>query len=924
MKKNKAPKNAAARKVHYVLSTHWDREWYQTFQDYRRRLVHLLDRQLDDIESGALRGPFTTDGQAIILDDYLEIRPERRKQVEAFARNGRLNIGPWYVLPDEWLVSGESIIRNLRLGRAIARSYGGTPSSAGFVCDLFGHISQLPQIAKGFGIRAGLIWRGLEPRKAAHFRWRGADGTELPCYRFGRTGYCDYSWDVRRSTEPRTTFEQSQALTDLKAFLAKEAARTDIPPLLIFDGGDHLEYDADHYRLLFAQQVGGEFPYEVAHSTLDAYLEDVVAHENQIKDVVEGELREAARISADRDLQWLIPGVLSSRVWIKQANAECQSLLCQWAEPFSVLDSLLTGAPAPRGYLDAAWRWLLQNHPHDSICGCSIDEVHEDMKYRFAQARQIASAQTEESLRSLAAAVAGDLTDKELRVLIANPLARTLDETVTLTLHIPTEWGTYQEFFGFEPKPGFRIYTADGKEVAYQLLTQEMGRTKARINPLKYPEGYKTNDITVALRLKLPALGYTTLTVKEGAWMEKSGPVSAAMLPTRHALTPGLATTERSMANALLSVMIEPNGSLTVTDKRTGHTYERLLTFEDTADIGDGWFHGHAVNDQCFVSGAAHADIALLHNGPLLARFRVRVALNLPEEFAFDKGTRSERMASLVVDNLVTLRADSDRIEVVTSVDNRIKDHRLRVLFPTEASEAKSYLADTAFDAVERPIGLPADNHLGRELSVETTPQQTWTSVVAGTRGLAVVSSGLPESCVRDQPDRSIALTLFRSTRRTVLTDGQPEGQVQGKMVFNYWIVPQTGKVGRSSLFDAGLRLAASVRTVQLRNFDLPIYRRKGTGVPAESSLFVLEGPAVLSSVRQEGDAVEIRLFNPDTTKGVVTLLPGTEVWRESLVTRVDLESRATGSARKAGARFALSMKPKEIVTLRFSSPKKT
>ncbi len=920
MKKASAKKQSAqTRKVHYVLSTHWDREWYQSFQDFRRRLVHLLDRQLDDIERGALKGPFTTDGQAIILDDYLEIRPQRRKQIEQFAASGKLNIGPWYVLPDEWLVSGESIIRNLRLGREIARSYGGTPSSAGFVCDLFGHISQLPQIAQGFGIRAGLVWRGLEPRPSAHIIWRGADGTELPCYRFGRAGYCDYSWDVRRNTEHRVTFDKAKALQDLKAFLDKEAARSDIPPMLLFDGGDHLEHELDHYNLLLEQKPGNDFPYEIIHSTLDAYLEELLDHASEIGDVVEGELREPGALSGDKDQQWLIPGVLSSRVWIKQANVACQSLLCQWAEPFSVLDSLLTGAPAPHGFLDVAWRWLLQNHPHDSICGCSIDEVHEDMKYRFAQTQQIATGQIDESLRSLAASVSGSISRGELRALVANPLPRTVDEILSVTLQLPAQWGSYQEFFGFEPKPAFRIYDADGNELSYQLLTKKMTQGKLRINPVKYPEPYKTNDLTVAVRLKIPALGYTTLTVREGIKSEASGPIAPATLPTRHPLSPGLATSERSMANKRLSVTIESNGTLTLKDLHRGHTYSRLLTFEDCADIGDGWFHGQAVNDQVFVSSAAQADVAMVHNGPLLCRFRVRVTMNLPEDFVTDRGVRSETLIPMVIENLVTLRADADHVEITTTVDNNIRDHRLRVLFPTGASTASTYLADGAFDVVERNIGLPQNHHLGRELAVEGTPQQSWTAVAEDNRGLAVVSCGLMESAVLDFTDKPIALTLFRATRRTVFTDGQPEGQLQERMSFNYRLYPMADEPDRRALCEAGVELASGFRTAQLTEQDLAIYRSGKAELKPAMSMLLLDGPAILSSVRSVDNAVEIRLSNPCNKKVAVTLELATQLWKGRSITSVNFESIPKGPAKKAAQQHNLTLGPKEIVTLRYS-----
>lgn len=915
-----ASRTEPVRPVHYVLSTHWDREWYQTFQDYRRRLVRLLDRVLDDLASGKLRGPFTTDGQAVILKDYLEIRPERRAQVEEYARTGRLVIGPWFVLPDEWLVSGESLVRNIRLGREVARGFGATPSSAGFVCDLFGHVGQLPQILRGFGIRGAFVWRGIEPRKTAHLRWQGSDGSEVVCFRFGRAGYCDYTYDVRHSTEHGVAFDEAQAVADLDVFLAKEAARTAIPPLLVFDGGDHLEYDADHYRKFFERKTSAEFPYAVEHSTLDAYIADMLQYEAAITDVVRGELRETAIVSGDKDAQWLIPGVLSSRVWIKQQNADCQNLLCQWAEPFSALTAARLGVEYPTQYLATAWRWLLLNHPHDSICGCSIDEVHEDMKYRFAQCLQIATAQTNEALQLIARAVEGEVAANETRVVVGNPLTTALNETSELTLEIPTEWGQYNEFFGFEPKPGFRIFdTATGKEIPYQLLAVSQPRLRRRIWAIKYPEAYRVHECKVALRLAIPATGYTTLTIREGEKSPKDGPMPEGMLPTRHPAAPGLATSECSMENEFLAVRIEPNGSLTVTDKRSKQTYARLLTFEDVADIGDGWYHGLPVNDQQVASSASSAEVILLHNGPQQCTFRIRLHLRVPETFEFETRRRSDRFVELLCDSTVTLRAGGDRLEVTTSLDNAVRDHRLRVLFPSGAN-AKTYFSDNAFDVVEREIALPLDNHRRRELAVETTAQQTWTAVSSAKRGLAIISTGLLETAVRDLPERPIALTLFRATRRTVITDGQPEGQLQGPLRFQYWIVPFSGALPRVALCQLGQQLGAGTRDAQIQPRHFVAAPWTGQRLAPRSGLLEISGGAVCTSIRQVDGATEVRLFNPGERATTARLTPGKAVkpagtWKQAQP--VDLESQPVGKPQSLSAPIAL--RPKQILTLRIS-----
>ncbi|MFH1085040.1 MAG: glycoside hydrolase family 38 C-terminal domain-containing protein [Chloroflexota bacterium] len=641
----------------------------------------------------------------------------------------------------------------------------------------------------------------------------------------------------------------------------------------------------------------------IAHSSLDAYLEDLLAQAGQIGETLTGELRDPGRGPTTVDNQWLIPGVLSSRVNIKQANAECQALLCQWAEPLSAMASALVGREYPQGFFDVAWRWLLKNHPHDSICGCSIDQVHEDMKFRFSQCRAIADRLTIEATQALAANVGGDVAEDALRVVVFNPLPRPFAETAELTLQIPADWPSFNEFFGFEPKPAFRIHGPDGVEVPYQRLGQAMARKKYGIRDAQFPDSYNTDDVRVSLPLALPALGYTTLTVRAG---DKGQ-------PTRHPAAPGLATSERSMANEHLAVTIEGNGTLTLHDQRTGATYARLLTFEDAADIGDGWYHGQAVNDQVFVSSACQAEVALVHDGPVLTTFRVRATMPVPAAFRFDSMTRDEALTPLVIDSLISLRPGAARVEVETTVHNAASDHRLRVLLPSGALAA-TYLADSPFDVVERPIALRGDNHLYRELEVETKPQQSWTAVYDGARGLAVVAPGQLETAVRDLPERPIALTLFRGTRRTVMTDGEPLGQLHGSLTFRYVLVPLAGAPDRAALTELGQRVAAGLRAAQLSAEAVAQHRTVGN-LPPAASFLELAGAAVLTSARRVGEGLEVRLFNPESHAASVALGVGD---RYASAQPVNLESAPLGDPQPiVGGQVRLELRAKEIVTLR-------
>lgn len=899
------------RRVHYVLSTHWDREWYQPFQHYRYRLVQLLDHIFSGWQDGRLCGPFQTDGQAIVLEDYLEVRPERRNEAEQLVKAGQLVLGPWYVMPDEFLVSGESLIRNLRMGRAVARQFGGQPSNAGFICDIFGHNSQMPQIFSGFGIQAVFLWRGSNQIEKRLLRWRAADGTEMVCYRFGHVGYCDYAFKVRHADQAYRVFDKKEAAKDLWQFIEQEANATQTSSLLIFDGGDHLEWNPDHYAVYLEQSKNPKPGYELLHTSLDAFMSETVKQIKDIPECVNGEMRETGHLPDDVDQSWLIPGVLSSRAWIKQENTACESLLCLWAEPLSVFSSGALKEEHPSRFLDIAWKWLVQNHPHDSICGCSIDQVHEDMKYRFSQCRQIAARLSHEAAQKITASIEGEIKADELRLVLFNPLAQPLNQVIDVTLAIPEEWPVFNEFFGFEAKPGFRIYDAEsGKEIPYQRLRQTMGRSKFRIFPRHFPQPFRTNDVTVALALTIPAMGYVHLLVRR----------SEAKIPTRHATKPGLVVAANAMENALLRMEVRENGSLTLTDKRSGQKYDRLMIFEDSADIGDGWFHGQAVNDQVFSTCAARSQVSVVHDGPLYATLRLRTTLTLPRAFRFDVMRRDEECTEMQIESLLTLRRESDVLEIQTSIDNHVDDHRLRVLFPT-GCQSRTYLCDNPFDVVEREIALSADNHTYRELEVETRSQQSWTAVFDQHRGLAIISTGLRESTVQDLPDRPIALTLFRSTRRTVFTDGEPLGQLHQSLHFRYLIKPLCGAPDRRECCVRGQWLSGGVMNILMNENDR---RQHGsdTPLPNRAGAFLLEGDVVMTSCRRLGDFVEMRLFNPTehTVMASISTPDRPAAWpAPTRVQYVDLESNPlTQPQAMAGGKLSVPVPAKKIITLRF------
>ncbi len=398
-----------------VPHTHWDREWYQTFQQFRIRLVHTVNKLLNILDNDTAFSHFMLDGQTIVLDDYLEVEPEQEQRLRTYIRAGRIQVGPWYLQPDEFLVGGESLIRNLQLGLQQAADFGNT-MRVGYVPDCFGHIAQLPQILQGFGIDNAVFWRGVGAEaEKSEFYWAAPDGTTvLVIHLADPIGY---------SNARQMPLAPAEFATRVELLTAQILPKATTNTLLFMNGSDHLEpqdglpatiaaandilaHIKPEHKKMIAQighfnQNGDAKPLEgirVQIGTLPQYVATIRQHfqgngHEGLLQTLHGEMRSS-------QYSHLLPAVLSTRMWIKQQNTAAEHLLINWVEPLTAWAWKL-GAPYPTGLLRLAWKYLLQNHPHDSICGCSIDQVHRENAVRFAQSQQVAEGALALAMQSI-------------------------------------------------------------------------------------------------------------------------------------------------------------------------------------------------------------------------------------------------------------------------------------------------------------------------------------------------------------------------------------------------------------------------------------------------------------------------------------------------------------------------------------------
>jgi glutamate 2,3-aminomutase len=415
----------------YIAGTHWDREWYEPFQEYRMWLVQTIDHILDLLDEDPEYRVFHLDGQAVMLEDYLEIRPEQRIRLLKRLEEGKLIAGPWYCQPDELLISGESFIRNLSLGIRMIQGLGIEPMREGYCPDMFGHISSLPVIFAGFDFKHVVLWRGASEKKyGSQFVWEGTDGeseiivTKLP----DDGGYSAFLLSVRKDDPLSKDLEKL-----FQSYLETQEKYLTTPLLYLSDANDHKMAVPETTQML--ERLKKAFPdVDIKHACMLEYFSELEKYRDRLPSY-QGELRDPTT-DFDALYQFLIPHCISSRYPLKLSNDRCQNLLELWSEPLVAL-TRLGGMDIPSGFLEQAWKYLLKNQPHDSICGCSIDQVHSDMHFRYDQCRLLGDGIRRQAMAKLSSPTA------EQR---ARELKTTIEDYLNIRHTIPAGLSMADEF----------------------------------------------------------------------------------------------------------------------------------------------------------------------------------------------------------------------------------------------------------------------------------------------------------------------------------------------------------------------------------------------------------------------------------------------------------------------------------------------
>ena len=910
---------------HVISNTHWDREWRFPFQINRQMLVDMIDKAIAILENNPTYKAYHLDSQSIVIEDYLEIKPHNRERISKLVKDKRLFIGPWYVLPEEFQVGGENLIRNLLIGHKICKEIGRV-SKTGYSPFSWGQISQLPQIYSNFGIDFIIFYRGINSLDSpkAEFIWEGADGTQIlssrlstmPRYNFYFYIYRPVLFNEFPSTlkfspdkksflfhfadsnlyksdyfnpKPAVTYFEENIKTQVEKIIQDQAKDFTTPHIIWMEGHDSSGPNEKTIQII--NDIKKYFPdLNVIHSTLEDYIEAV---KNSI-DISKLKLVKGERRSTQYDLRSgnLYGYTTSARMDLKIKNFDCERWLQYYAEPFYNFASI-NGLDTNDKYLEIAWKLLIQNSAHDSIGGCSLDIVHEDMINRYKQVKEISTGLFSKAIQFLV--TLGEIIEKENLyenyLTCINPSSYDRSEVVKFVIDVPVEFA----------KDGIKILDLSGKSMEVQISKVETTQPvleqmidRPMYVDIKRYTGYALLD-------SIPSFGLKTFKVIPS---EKNPFIKKIAKKIKDKII---------LENDYLKVTINKNGTFNILHKDSNRKYSNLGYLYDEGEGGHAWVHK---SFKPFVTTLkSQPEIKLIENGPLFSKVLIKHKFKIPErKLKIMSGKIIKTPGGVIpIDIELIISKTSQRIDLKINLTNTIENHRLRIMFPSKLN-AQYHYGEGQFDVVKRPIKrIDASNWV--EPPMYDFPLHNFVDVNDGNNGLAIIVDGLKEYEILDNKNRTIALTLLRAFSYVIVPSSTEEfldmkgSQCLGKHEFKLSIFPHRSNWDAGNVFPEAIKFNQPLSLVETNSIT-------SNNLIPNSFIRIQPENLIFSCFKkgEDGKSYVLRIFNPtdNILHGAISLH-----WTLKEAFVVNLEELVIEKINFNNNSINLVVPPKKIVSLK-------
>lgn len=933
--------NAKKDKGYMVIHTHWDREWRYPIWENRMYLVNFMEELLNILDTDSDYKSFLLDGQSVVIEDYLEVRPEDKERVKKYIIDGKISIGPWYTLPDLYPLDGEFLIRNLMRGIRFSQSLGGYLNVA-YESFGWGQTAQFPQIYKGFGIDVAIVAKNVSKERApeSEFIWESPDGTQILATRLGQYGRANFF------------FNSYLKIMNGMDYMSDDYRMKWEKGCLLYHQADERNYHQDYLQLGIAETIHDELIKDAVQAAWDAtdettvkshriimngcdsttpqpMITEIVKKANSLFDdkefvlstleeytdklketvkyeglkVVKGELRDGPSSSCSAN-------ALMTRPYIKILNKKAQNTLLRCAEPLSVICSML-GAKYDKTFLDIAMKYMLLSHPHDSINGVTQDKTADDVINMLSQALEIGSVITNTSCGEIIKQInTGSFDCKDILIVVFNPSPFARNDVIKIYLDTPMEYNTWD----------FDIIDCDGNKVDTQFVSRKEEVTPVNNLQARPWPFYIDRHCRYMETGEVPAGGYKVYKAKPIKHFNRKSAFWAEMRTSNGS---NISKSTRTMENEHLKVTVENNGTLSIYDKTSQKLYTNLNYFEDTGDCGDYWIYYPPHNNKTYTGECCQARIWAEDNGSLSATISAEIKMTLPayslrpENEIRGESRRSGEEKELTAVVSYTLNRGAKKVDVKLRVDNTVEDHRFRVMFDT-GIKAEYSCAAGHFTVDKRPVNPQKDCNGKFWSEMQTLPQQSFVDINDGTYGMALVNNCMTEFEAIGNEEGTLALTLLRGVRNIICTEHrvagafphQKGGQSLGVLEYEYAIYPHMGDWREAGVYTQAESLNVPLKPIQASRNDKGI-------LPLKQSFFSVEPhDLILSAFKksEDGDSLILRLFNPTSSlvEGCVKIYA--EI-KEAFYT--DLNEQRLNSIRINDPHsISIEAKSREIVTI--------
>lgn len=832
--------------IHVISHSHWDREWYLPYEAHHMLLVDLLDDVLDLFQTDPNFKYFHLDGQTILLDDYLEVRPERRQELQKAIDRKQLIIGPFYILQDAFLISSESNVRNALIGHQETQKWGGNSAKIGYFPDTFGVLGQTPQLLKGMELDSAAYGRGVKPTgfnnqtfeeatyesSFSEMWWEGPDGSRT-------LGILFANW-YSNGNEIPVGIEEAKAFWEQKIPDMEKYASTN--QLLLMNGVDHQPVQKDLSQALdIARELYPDYTF--VHSNFNDYVEATKKELSSNLSTVTGELR-----SQETDGWYTLANTASSRIYLKQRSKYLSDYLEKVLEPLATI-AQKNGKEYPHHKIDFAWKSLLQNYPHDSICGCGVDEIHQLMMARFNKVEEICQSIHKELLAYLHQF---DFSGEEVIELshhfqVWNTTTSTKTQSFSTSVEIDRKYfsearpeACYQAMEEIE-LDNFKVIDSFGNTIE-AIIEDEGVHYHYDLPKDRFRRPYMARYVKVQLTTQLDPLegkDFYLIPVENEIGtqrVEKSQEDSLFTL------------TDDSVENDYIALKLNENGSIDVIDKVNQRTYSEQFILEDTGDIGNEYIYREA-HDQLRIQSLDSVKEIRAIDEETVKGFEMTYMLNIPEsaeetlyveqnkviDITQRTSNRSPRLVEQEVKVRLTLTAYDKGIHIKVSGDNVVKDHRLTMRFQLGKASDKHF-ADSTYEWVQRSnkVSKYWENPRNPQILRNCVAIMNHDTVTQTSHGLTVTTYGLHEYEVTpihltddSNENTQLDITLLRSVGE--MGDWgyfpTPQAQCLGEFTAELYLMPWEGEDELMSSLHDSQNHFVEMSVTDYRNNNNPLHK---------------------------------------------------------------------------------------------------